>query len=441
MSRNKASCFVQYNVVGILFVIVLKLSLVKCVIWDDSNISHYRPKDTGFIQELNSIRCVDYQGHLSGKSRWPFSCLLPASHLATGRVVDGTSNKPERSITPPWMNLTLFRQGQEFARKHSGHLLLSHIYGLFCVNLFLDSKEVLLFAGGFDTPQKAAKRYTRIANGIFSWYRNMPPAKDYPRFESIANSIKNVRGIHRNITDAALRRIKGKRQDLINPTLYKSRSTNEELWKAFKMDVSSSTIPYENRFLPIEYELTEDERRPLNQFIQAMTQFGFIGFPVLFPERIGLQNPDENELFAFNHLWAVIGYLVGIRDEYNISLQPNLKTARKYFRDIFDTFIQPSFFQVDFFAKILIDPLLEGINQLESTMTPGVIVTRILRDIMRIPVPNLTKRLNTVESLSLAVTDAVVGNNMNLNRLLVTLVGDNILGQTKGQNIEESPTA
>jgi len=290
-------------------------------------------------------------------------CLLPASHLATGRVVDGTSSKPDRSINPPWLNLKLFRRGQEFARKHSGHLLLSHIYGLFCVNLFLDSKEVLLFAGGFDTPEGAAQRYTRIANGIFSWYRNMPPVKDYPSFEKVASSIRNVRSAHRNITKAAGKRILEQRQtNLINPSLYKSRSTNEELWTAFKKDVSNSPIPYENRFLPVEYALTEDERIPLNQFIQAMTQFGFVGFPVLFTERIGLQNVDEDELFAFNHLWAVIGYQVGIRDEYNICLQPDLQTARKYFKDIFYTFIQPAFFQVDFFTKILLDPLLEVIT-------------------------------------------------------------------------------
>lgn len=250
--------------------------------------------------------------------------------------------------------------GQRFARENSGHLLLSHIYGLFCVNLFLDSKEVLLFWGGFDTPDGAARRYTRIANGIFEWYRNTPPATDFPTFTEVANSIRNVRRMHRNVSAMATARMQEQRQPLlVNPAVYKSRSINEGLWRAFKLDVAMSPIPIENRRFPIEYELTEEKRRPLNQFIQAMTQFGFVGIPVLFPERVGLTNATSEELFAYNHLWAVLAYCVGIRDEYNISLQPDLYTTRKYFQDIFETFIEPAFFQVDFLTKVLIDPLLE----------------------------------------------------------------------------------
>lgn len=307
---------------------------------------------------------------ISFRSRWPYSCLLPASHLATGRIFDGTSSLPEREITPPWLNITLFQLGQKFARDNGGHLLLSHIYGLFCVNLFLDSYEILLFHGGFDSPEGSSRRYIGIANEIFSWYRNSEPVQDFPSFMRVAKRIRNVRRTHRNVTLTAERFLQSERisPPLLNPSTFKSRSINEKLWKAFKIDVANSNIPFENRRFPIEYYLTEEERRPINQFIQTITQFGFVGFPVLFPERVGLTNVTDEEMFGFNHLWAVIGYLVGIRDEFNISLQPDLYTARTYFRDIFETFIQPAFFQVDFYSKILIDSLLEVKNILTNKL-------------------------------------------------------------------------
>lgn len=70
-------------------------------------------------------------------------------------------------------------------------------------------------------------------------------------------------------------------------------------------------------------------------------------------------------------------------------------------------------------------------------MTPGITITRILRDILRIPVPNTVKQLGPIERISLATTDAVIGNNMKINRFLVSLVGENILST----GMEDTPAA
>uniref|UniRef100_A0A1A9WPE7 Uncharacterized protein n=1 Tax=Glossina brevipalpis TaxID=37001 RepID=A0A1A9WPE7_9MUSC len=48
----------------------------------------------------------------------------------------------------------------------------------------------------------------------------------------------------------------------------------------------------------------------------ALTQFGFIGFITLGAYRIQLY--DQEFLEATSHMWRVIGYLLGIKDEYNI---------------------------------------------------------------------------------------------------------------------------
>lgn len=60
-------------------------------------------------------------------------------------------------------------------------------------------------------------------------------------------------------------------------------------------------------------------------------------------------------------------------------------------------------------------------------MTPGITVTRILRNILRIPVPNTVRQLGNIERLSLAVTEPVIGNNLSPNRALLSIVSENIL--------------
>lgn len=45
----------------------------------------------------------------------------------------------------------------------------------------------------------------------------------------------------------------------------------------------------------------------------AITQFGFIGYFFLVPEKLGIANA-EKYMLSFNHFWQVIGYLLGISD-------------------------------------------------------------------------------------------------------------------------------
>lgn len=49
----------------------------------------------------------------------------------------------------------------------------------------------------------------------------------------------------------------------------------------------------------------------------ALTQFGFMGFIVLTPHKLGVQ-VSRKDLEAFVHFWRVIGHLIGIQDEYNL---------------------------------------------------------------------------------------------------------------------------
>lgn len=55
----------------------------------------------------------------------------------------------------------------------------------------------------------------------------------------------------------------------------------------------------------------------ISQRDMALTQFGFMGFIVLKPHMLGIQLSSK-DLEAFVHFWRVIGYIIGIKDEYNL---------------------------------------------------------------------------------------------------------------------------
>ena len=46
----------------------------------------------------------------------------------------------------------------------------------------------------------------------------------------------------------------------------------------------------------------------------AITQFGFIGYVFVCPEKIGLAYATEEQRIGFNHFWQVTGHLLGISD-------------------------------------------------------------------------------------------------------------------------------
>lgn len=52
----------------------------------------------------------------------------------------------------------------------------------------------------------------------------------------------------------------------------------------------------------------------ISQKDMALTQFGFMGFPLCRPEQIGIYHATEEELQAFTHVWRVVGYFMGIED-------------------------------------------------------------------------------------------------------------------------------
>lgn len=56
------------------------------------------------------------------------------------------------------------------------------------------------------------------------------------------------------------------------------------------------------------------------QCAMAMTKFGFMGYALVRPHMLGIRHDNKEDQEAFVHLWAVIGFMLGVKDEFNMCL-------------------------------------------------------------------------------------------------------------------------
>ena len=68
-------------------------------------------------------------------------------------------------------------------------------------------------------------------------------------------------------------------------------------------------------------DLEEGAPKKISQYDMLITQFAFIGLVVLMPEKFGIYWDDE-DLDCVLHFWRLIGYLLGIEEEYNLFSHP-----------------------------------------------------------------------------------------------------------------------
>lgn len=92
-----------------------------------------------------------------------------------------------------------------------------------------------------------------------------------------------------------------------------------------------------------------------NQQAMNYVIYNLVAYPIIFKQQMGMGSMCDADLWAFNHLWAVIGYGLGIDDQWNVMLQPDLNTARNYYQQMFDELILPGLFHFDTQTKYMMD--------------------------------------------------------------------------------------
>ncbi|XP_055902813.1 uncharacterized protein LOC129938991 isoform X2 [Eupeodes corollae] len=212
---------------------------------------------------------------------------------------------------PPWYDEELFKNGQKYMRKYHFVIFSGMLSGLVAVLAIPSILNVLICTRQSSTPATAFRRYVRTIFHVLSWYDH--PVKKGSKFWQ---SLNMVRKAH----------------------LRSSRACG-------KLKVGGIT-----------------------QKDMALTQFGFIGFITLGAPRIKLYDPDFLE--STSHMWRVLGYLLGIKDEYNICGE-NWEITRQRLEIAMEKVYRPALDNVSTDFYKMTEALLVGLKPVNMMLTPG----------------------------------------------------------------------
>ena len=60
----------------------------------------------------------------------------------------------------------------------------------------------------------------------------------------------------------------------------------------------------------------------ISQAALSMTLFGFMGYALIKPHLLGIKHDNNEDREAFVHFWAVIASMLGVKDDFNMCLNP-----------------------------------------------------------------------------------------------------------------------
>ncbi|XP_057334101.1 uncharacterized protein LOC130673176 [Microplitis mediator] len=203
---------------------------------------------------------------------------------------------------PDWYDEKLFKLGQDYYNRNVLSLSAAALSGLITVLTIPTTLDILVFTKRSGCPRTAYKRYFETVLHIYALYTS----------------------------------------DIDDPNSRFWKSLNTIRWK----HSTNSKIAGERN---VGYITQRD---------MALTQFGFIGYALLEPHKLGLTNEKESRE-GLNHFWRVIGYMIDISNKVNICRDTEEETTelcRKLRDQVFTKWIADKSEQ---FTQ-MIDALLEG---------------------------------------------------------------------------------
>ncbi|XP_069681356.1 uncharacterized protein [Periplaneta americana] len=172
---------------------------------------------------------------------------------------------------PPWFDWDKFRRGQLYFRKNYFALFVAKLCGLLSILAIPSILRVLVLTRQSGEPVAAFRRYVMTLTHMLDWY-------DGDLLEPTSRAHKSLMGVRTRHCAAAR--------------------------KARKAGFG-----------------------PISQLDMVLTQFGFMGFGVLAPEKLGITGtPEEQE--GFVHFWRTIGYMLGIEDRFNLCKETVAETQQ-----------------------------------------------------------------------------------------------------------------
>lgn len=236
-----------------------------------------------------------------------------------------------QDVRPPWFDEQLFLEGQRVARDNHAGMATAEAQALFLLFAFPAGLDPLVSTTRSDTPETAGRRYLSTNMRLLSWITSDPFD---PESECYRNLVA-VRRMHANVRKAcndgkpeelAVRFTIGRDQprELLCPqaalfeSVFSSVSGGSYAGPCPAMSAFEGRDP--GRLGAVKLSVDRYRRPFLSQGEMAITQWGFFGLFILKPQVFAAPYVTRRELEAVVHLWAVLGYCLGIDDTFNWAL-------------------------------------------------------------------------------------------------------------------------
>lgn len=167
---------------------------------------------------------------------------------------------------PCWLDKDRYIHGQQFFQRHLVPMMLAMHCSLSCGFAITNLLKALVFTKQSDTAPKSIKRYLETFYHLMLWHTgdvwDDPSDKAY-------QSVRKVKQMHTSVARA--------------------------------MNTEQDGAPEEG----------------ISQYDMSLVQCGFMGAVTMYPEGFGIRC-SEQELGDYIYFWRCIGFLLGIKDEYNM---------------------------------------------------------------------------------------------------------------------------
>ncbi|CAH0713843.1 unnamed protein product, partial [Brenthis ino] len=114
----------------------------------------------------------------------------------------------------------------------------------------------------------------------------------------------------------------------------------------------------------------------------SLTLFGFIGFSFLKPDKFGITQLQDGDWEAYNHLWRVIGHMIGLKDKYNIC-RNSYEETRQVLQIILERVYTPCLENVPEYFEHSTRVMIEGLSQILTALESSsmIFVVKYLSDV------------------------------------------------------------
>ncbi|KAL1459865.1 hypothetical protein WDU94_011816 [Cyamophila willieti] len=298
---------------------------------------------------------------------------------------------------PTWMDIEKCKRGQKFAQQYYFGVNYAEMISLYLLFLDHENLGVLIYTQKSHTPFKAYRRYLSTVLRVKSWLET----EFWNPNELGYKNLKIVRAMHLNVS---------KKLNETNPKEFLDQFSvidnpkyHDGVWATLtedlKEDLSSVQCPMTGAGVwSSKCPAAGDRRIFINQFNMSMTQFGFVGLLILYPDKFGASNASDEDLEAFAHLWKAIGYYLGIKDKYNFC-KGDLIEIRQRCTDVLNYWIKPNLTGITLDWEHMCRCMTEGV----SYYVPGVNFEtsfKYLCWVLDIKTPKLDSKMSIVQSFS-----------------------------------------